>query len=177
MRAIRELGSTLALVASAVLLGGCAATYKTVGMYQGRDDVLVGAVHADLSSGTSRFTLTGVHTGLSCEGTTNVSNVPSSLSCQGQSGTVVATCNDGSILHGRWFATGCATGFGYGVDSDGNKLTFKFGLSGDQVQAEVASDDRALAKLREQQSQRAAGVPPKAPAPRPQIEAPGSETL
>ena len=152
MLAARSTTRFIAIACAATLLAGCA-TYQAVGMYQGRDDVMVGTVNADLAAGGSHFTLLGQRTGLSCEGTSDVSEMSMSLTCQGQSGNVFATCNDGTVLHGRWYATSCTTGIGYGVDSAGNRLTFKFGLSQGQVNAEVAKDDRILAELEAKRAQ------------------------
>ena len=176
MRLSRWIGRTAAAVACAAALGGCA-TYQAVGMYPERNEVLVGTVNADLMAGGSNFTLTGRTTGLACEGSTDVTRVTMSLSCQGQSGNVNATCSDGTILRGHWYATSCTTGFGYGIDSHGNKLTFRFGLSDGQVKAQVASDEKALAIMRARE--RAAERPqvPAQTTPNHPATEPGSQAL
>lgn len=177
MRSIQAFGTMLTLAATVVLLDGCAATYQAVGMYEGRQDVLVGTVHADLSSGTSHFSLVGEKTGLRCDGVSAVQKVTMSFSCQGQSGSVNATCSDGSILTGRWYATSCTTGFGYGIDSAGNKLTFRFGLTNGEVKAQVESDKRALAAMQAQHHAAAMQPPPSTEAPAQPSSAAGAQSL
>jgi len=119
-----------AVFIAAIFLSGCA-TYSAVGTFDRYNEVFVGEVNHNLMSGGGTFKMSGMKSGIHCEG--NAVLVQSGLSCQGQWGEIFAECSDGRSIMGKWRAITCTTGYGIGKDSLGSEFTFTFG--GDKEEA------------------------------------------
>ncbi len=115
---------------------GCV-TYPAIGVFQGYNEVLYGHVNANLLVGGSDFVMEGKVTGLKCEGSSNVTHIPPFGQCKGQSGQIFAICTGGRSVTGEWFAQSCTTGYGRGVDSQGNLFAFTFGMPEEEAQAQL----------------------------------------
>jgi hypothetical protein len=116
---------------------GCTVSYKAIGYFEDYYEVLIGEVNADLLSGSGNFRVEGKISGIKCEGGATVTYIPNPMSCVGQTGVIFAMCSDGRSIRGKYICTSCTTGFGYGFDDMGNKITFKFGLSEQEAETEI----------------------------------------
>lgn len=108
-------------------LSGCA-TYSVVGSFSDYKEVFKGTVHANLLAGVGAIQAIGQVTGMSCGGKSWVTYVPPSGSCEGQQGKALLTCTDGRVVEADWIATSCTSGWGHGVDQNGNRFVFAFGM-------------------------------------------------
>ncbi len=125
------------LFALCILASGCT-TYKTVGWFNAYNEVFYGTVNANLLTGGGEFTMVGEKTKLKCSGTAaSPDRVPTIFICDGQSGELDGTCEDGRTLEGRWRAKGCTTGIARGTDTNGNLFAFTFGMDEKTAQAEL----------------------------------------
>jgi S1-C subfamily serine protease len=127
---------TLPVMCLAVV--ACTTTYKAVGKFEAYNEVAVGDVVHDLSSGTGTITVKGEVSGMTCHGNSWVTYIPSSLLCAGQRGKARLTCSDKRVLNVDWHARSCTSGFGSGTDNFGNRFEMVFGLSDEEARAYVA---------------------------------------
>ena len=135
----RTLARLILALATLMSLSGCIVTYPAIARFQDFNEVLYGEVKADLLVGGSDFTLEGKVTGIRCQGSSNVTYIPSSLSCRGQRGEIFATCSDGRSVTGEWFGQSCKTGYGRGIDNSGNAFVFNFGMSTSEAESQLYS--------------------------------------
>ena len=118
---------TLTLMLVAVLaLSACTITYFAGGRYTDGGEKFYGKVNASVFGG-SEFTLQSSSSDTVCSGQSDV--VKRGMSCAGQYGNLALECTDGRTVTGMWSATTCTTGVGDGIDSDGRKIEFVFGLT------------------------------------------------
>lgn len=122
---------------AAFIITGCV-SYKAIGVFQDYNEVLYGTVKANLLVGGSNFSLKGENSGLTCDGSTNVTYIPPFGVCRGQKGDVFATCSDGRSLSGEWFAQSCTRGFGKGKDSYNNIFAFTFGMPEEEARERLS---------------------------------------
>ena len=118
---------SLFLFVVVVMLQGCT-TYPALATFEQSNEVLDGAVHANLLAGGNDFQLTGNVTGLVCKGHSNVTHIPPFGQCRDQRGDIFMTCDDVRTATGEWSATTCTSGYGAGKDNLGNKFVFTFGM-------------------------------------------------
>lgn len=127
-------------------LTGCA-SHPAIGIFEDYNEIFYGKaapqlnVETNLFVGEGVFAMRGENSGIQCDGRTSVTYIgsPSSISvthvvspagkCQGQKGTVRATCDDGRLLNAEWSSESCAVGFGHGQDNNGLPFAFTFGMS------------------------------------------------
>lgn len=120
-----------------IVITGCSVTYPAIGIYEEYNEVLYGQVKADLLVGGSTFNLQGKISGLNCDGYSTITYIPPFGACAGQRGNVYAKCSGGRQLKGEWQALTCTKGFGEGIDNQGNKLSFTFGMTEDEAQEKI----------------------------------------
>ena len=111
-----------------LLLQGCV-TYPVVGCFDDYNEVFKGKVHANLFAGTSRIEVEGLQSKVKGKGSSWITYIPPTLSCEGQKGEALLTFNDGRVVKGQFTALSCSTGYGTGADQNGNTFTFTFGMS------------------------------------------------
>jgi hypothetical protein len=133
------------------LLSGCG-TLPLVGSFENFNEVFVGKVHWNGFFGTSRIEVEGKNTGAKGKGSSWVTYIPPTLSCEGQKGEALLTLDDGRVVKAQWVGLSCTSGWGTGTDQGGNEFTFKFGMNKRETQAEI---DRRL-----QQSKYKPDIPP-----------------
>lgn len=127
----------IVLALSTILLSGCV-SYKTVGSFDDYNEVLHGAVNANLMTGGGAFSLIGEKTKLKCDGIASAPYyTPPSLLCAGQRGTIHGSCDDGRIIEGEWFGSSCTTGIVRGKDNTGKTFAFTFGMDEKSAQVEI----------------------------------------
>jgi len=111
------------------LLSGCTQTYKVVGTFNDFNEVVLGTVVADLSTGGGTFSIKGKNSDLSCDGYASPPHIiPNLFSCTGQQGKGSAQCDDGRSVEFDWTAESCTWSHGTGKDSIGNNFYFTAGL-------------------------------------------------
>lgn len=126
-----------------VLIGaatvGCAAapsqvTYPVIATFEDYNEVYYGSVVSDPATGRARISASGKKSGFSCQGDSVVTDNPGS--CYGQHGKSRLTCSDGRIVDAHWQGLTCTAGTGEGVDQNGNRFHFAYGMSeGDAIAA------------------------------------------
>ncbi len=119
-----------------MLLQSCV-TYPALGVFQDFNEVMYGEVNTNLLVGGSDFRLEGKITGLTCQGSSNITYIPPFGQCKGQRGEIFAACTDGRSITGEWFGQSCTTGYGRGKDSYGNAFAFTFGMAESDAQAQL----------------------------------------
>ncbi|MDA9982615.1 hypothetical protein N9H39_07745 [Gammaproteobacteria bacterium] len=113
----------LVVVTSALLLG-CA--NKIVVTFPDYDEVMVGDIKFR-SNGGAKWTTVGQLSGLGCEGIATINGKK-----------ILATCEYGMSISGKWHLTGLAKGHGRGQCGDGTWFEFTFGHSESEASALVA---------------------------------------
>lgn len=133
----------LALPLVAVILTGCIVEYKVVGKFDDYNEVFIGTVKNNVSTGGAIFQIEAINSKVSCDG---VAGRPDymSIGCAGQSGRGEAVCTDGRSLKFNWYGTSCYKGYGKGVSSDGIKFQFAFGQNEETAKADL---DKLLAEV------------------------------
>jgi S1-C subfamily serine protease len=112
-----------------LLLSSCTQTYKVVGTFNDFNEVVLGTVVADLSTGGGTFSAKGKNSDLSCDGYASPPHIiPGLFSCAGQQGKGSAQCDDGRSIEFDWVAESCTWSHGAGKDSMGNNFYFTAGL-------------------------------------------------
>lgn len=122
------------LAACLFVLSACSTSYKAVGTFDDYNEVLVGTVIHDLTTGGGTFSIHGEVSGLECHGTAILEKI-------GFGGRMHAQCSDGRTLTGDWWLTSTTTGYGRGRDNRGAEFVFTFGHS---EQEAVALIEREL---------------------------------
>ena len=118
-------------------LSGCAthASYPVVGVFDRYNEVVLGTVNSDLTTGSSQLYVNSQVSGLRCWGTSQYTGSPA-RSCSGQGGVCSLQCNDGRVVSQcSYILSNCTSGTGRGEDKEGNKFWFHFSSGMSQVEA------------------------------------------
>ena len=108
-----------------VLLTSCS-KYKGIGKFESSDTIFDADVTHYWYGGAS-IDFQKRNSNVQCHGKALLTK-PKSV-CKGQSGTFHASCNDGTILDGKWKALSCFEGEGRGKSQTGEVFIFNFGHS------------------------------------------------
>lgn len=120
-----------------ILTSGCIANFKAVGYFEEYNEIFVGDVTANLFSGGGNFKLIAKNSGIKCEGSSVVTEIPNKLTCAGQKGEIFGTCSDGRIFRGEYRLATCTIGYGIGTDEFGHVFKFRFGFTEEEVKNEI----------------------------------------
>ena len=118
-----------------------------MGGFDDHNEVFVGHVKHNLLTGTAEITAKGKVTGMTCSGTSRVTDIPNpfALNCAGQRGVADLTCTDGRQVHIDWVAESCTRGKGSGKDQNGNTFTLSFGMNAKQAQTAFEKESKRVA--------------------------------
>ncbi|HEY7610852.1 MAG TPA: serine protease [Alphaproteobacteria bacterium] len=122
-------GRIVTLGAIALGLVACSVTFPLVGRFDDGES-FQGTIDSNLA-GDAHIRATS-SSGATCTGNSAITYRPPYsvvVPCVGQRGIAVLQCSDGRRVRGDWVATGCASGYGTGVDEDGRRLIFAMGMS------------------------------------------------
>ena len=118
----------LLILISSLCLSGCSIKYKGMGVFLGTNEVFMADIDHNAIAGVANVTASNGQ-GVSCRGTSRVTYVPPGqmFSCAGQKGEMLLICSDGREAKIEWHAESCTSGYGSGIDSDGNRIILAFG--------------------------------------------------
>ena len=114
---------------AAAASGGPITIYPVIGRFGASGDIVSGGSVDNLIEGTYPLRVRSRQTGLTCELAAAAPSLASEANaCLGQHGTVTLTCDDDLLAEATWQAESCYSGSGSGLDSDGYRFDFAFGL-------------------------------------------------
>lgn len=112
-----------------MLVSGCATLhFPVVGKFQNNNELFIGQVVIPLNGTSYIETKCGV-SGVTCKGNSYLTYVPKPFSYSGQKGVATLNCSDGRIISADFTTKTITSGWGSGLDQNGNKFTFTFGMS------------------------------------------------
>jgi S1-C subfamily serine protease len=113
-----------------------APSYLAIGVFDDHNEVFRGRIYEKAGiPGQSVIELLGQVSGMKCYGSSYATNIPSHMvNCKGLEGDAEVSCDDGRIIAGKWRAIACRKGVGKGIDQNGNRLTFVYGMSDIEAQ-------------------------------------------
>ncbi|MCW9035009.1 MAG: hypothetical protein OQJ97_12380 [Rhodospirillales bacterium] len=115
------------VLAVTLLISGCV-KYPLIASFEDIEDRYIGVVNSNMLFGVATVNAISETDGNECNGNTKLTAMPvNSFGCAGQIGEVVFECGDGRKAAGEFKATSCTSGYGQGIDSNGNKFNFYFG--------------------------------------------------
>lgn len=119
---------TLLFLVELVALPACSVSFPVVAGMDAYNEVLRGTGTSNLR-GSGSFAIQGQVTKVRCTGEAVVTQRTGGFGCAGQRGRTVFVCDDGRHGEGEYTVTSCGSGFGMGLDSEGNRVWFAFGMS------------------------------------------------
>lgn len=138
----------------ALWIAACTAKYPVVGSFDDFNEVFLGSVDHNLSTGRAFIQVEAEKAGFKCTGNSRVVHIPASNRiagaflipyCKGQRGEAVLTCNDGRRIDADWTAETCTTGYGSGYDQNGARFQFAFGMSEAEALSRFKKDEVRVA--------------------------------
>ena len=112
-------------------------SYNVVGSYRDYNVVFSGIIKAKPLKGISKINVKGVNVDAQGEGSSWITYIPPTGSCEGQKGEFLMTFDDDRVVKGSFIVTSCSSGWGSGADQDGNVYSFKFGIKKKDLQNEI----------------------------------------
>lgn len=124
-------------------LMGCTVDYPIVGYYDSYNEVFEGRIKHNFWIGEADIEIEGLITGVKGTGYSYVTYIPPTGGARGQRGEAIIELGDMRHIQANWIAESLTSGSGEGVDRQGRRFYFKFGLSEEEAEEFVRKRLRA----------------------------------